>query len=263
MPRMARELSKTKVYHIIFRGNDKQDIFYDTQDYKKYLKEMKNTKEKYQYEILAYCLMSNHVHLIVFDKNDNLSKSMQSLAIAYSSYFAKKYEKVGHLFQNRFLSKNVETREYLLQLCRYIHQNPVKAKITKVNEYKWSSYNEYVKLNLKERMMNINTILPMFGVNRQEAIRNFEAFHRKEDELNDINKEIEFEIKERLTDEEVKTIIEDILKIDNVLEIKNYGVQKRNETISKLENIKGITKVQIARITGINRKIIQRVMNSK
>lgn len=76
MPRMARELSKTKVYHIIFRGNDKQDIFYDTQDYKKYLKEMKNTKEKYQYEILAYCLMSNHVHLIVFDKNDNLSKSM-------------------------------------------------------------------------------------------------------------------------------------------------------------------------------------------
>lgn len=99
MPRTSRKISKTKVYHVIFRGNDKQDIFFDNQDYRKFIKEIRKTKEKYQNEILAYCLMSNHVHLIVFDKNDNLSKSMQSLAVAYSSYFSKKYNKVGHLFQ--------------------------------------------------------------------------------------------------------------------------------------------------------------------
>ena len=111
MPRMPRKVSCTKVYHVILRGNDKQDIFLDEQDYKKFIKEILNTKEKYEYELYAYCLMTNHVHLIIYDKNDKLSKIIQSLAITYSPYFSKKYEKTGHLFQNRFLSKEVETRE--------------------------------------------------------------------------------------------------------------------------------------------------------
>ena len=141
MPRMARKFSNTKVYHIIFRGNDKQDIFFDQNDYKKFLKELTKAKEKYKFDLYAYCLMTNHIHLVVYDKNENLSKAMQRLILTYSIYFGKKYEKVGHLMQERFLSKNVETKEYLIRLCRYIHLNPVKAKIAKVNTYKWSSYN--------------------------------------------------------------------------------------------------------------------------
>ena len=74
MPRMARKVSKTKVYHVILRGNDKQDIFFDEQDYKKLIKEFKNTKEKYGCELYAYCLMTNHVHLVIYDKNNILSK---------------------------------------------------------------------------------------------------------------------------------------------------------------------------------------------
>ena len=105
MPRSARETSNTKVYHIILRGNVKQDIFYDEQDYRKFIKEIKETKEKYQYILYSYCLMPNHVHMVLYDKNESLSKIMQSLEISYSKYFCKKYEKVGHLFQNRFLSK--------------------------------------------------------------------------------------------------------------------------------------------------------------
>ena len=96
MPRMARKVSSTKVYHVIFRGNDKQDIFFDIKDYKKMMKEIVKTKEKYQYEIFAYCLMTNHVHLILYDRNNNISKAMQGLIVSYSSYFGKKYEKVGH-----------------------------------------------------------------------------------------------------------------------------------------------------------------------
>lgn len=261
MPRMARKVSNTKVYHIIFRGNDKQDIFFDIQDYKKYLKEIKVTKEKYQYEILAYCLMSNHVHLIVFDKNDNLSKAMQSLAVAYSSYFSKKYDKVGHLFQNRFHSKNVETKEYLVQLCRYIHQNPPKAQIGTVDNYKWSSYKEYINLDLKERITNINTILPMFGSNKQEAIKNFKIFHQKE--IDDNAQNAEFEIVDKLTDEELKHILEKILNIQDALEIKRYSVDIRDEKIKKLKDIQGASKAQIARVTGLNRKIVERAMNKK
>ncbi len=261
MPRMARKVSSTKVYHIIFRGNDKQDIFFDSQDYKKYLKEITVTKEKYQYEILAYCLMSNHAHLIVFDKNDNLSKAMQSLAVAYSSYFSKKYDKVGHLFQNRFHSRNVETKEYLLQLCRYIHQNPVKAKIDTVDNYKWSSYKEYINLDLDERITNINTILPMFGNNKQEAIRNFEIFHRKE--IDDNTQDAEFEIVDKLTDEELKHILEKMLNIKDALEIKRYSVDIRDKKIKKLKDIQGASRAQIARVTGLNRKIVERAMNKK
>ena len=131
MPRVARKISISKVYHIILRGNDRQDIFFEEQDYRKFLKLVNNAKEKYQYEIYTYCLMTNHVHLIVYDKNNQISKIMQSMEVAYSSYFAKKYGKEGHLFQNRFLSKNVESKEYLYRLCKYIHQNPLKAGISK------------------------------------------------------------------------------------------------------------------------------------
>ena len=86
MPRIARRKSTTKVYHTILRGNDRQDIFFDEQDYKKFLKEIIKTKEKYKYELYAYCLMTNHVHLVIFDKDNMISKIMQSLAVSYSSY---------------------------------------------------------------------------------------------------------------------------------------------------------------------------------
>ena len=131
MPRSPRIKAFSKVYHVILRGNSKQDIFLDEQDYKKFKKEIYNTKEKYQYELYSYCLMTNHIHLIIYDKNEKLSKLMQSLAVSYSSYWNKKYERVGHLFQNRFISKEVESAEYLKNLCRYIHQNPYKAGISK------------------------------------------------------------------------------------------------------------------------------------
>ena len=111
MPRIARVKSQSKIYHIMIRGINKQDIFYDKHDYLKFLKELKNTKEKYGYEIYAYCLMPNHVHLEIRDIKDCLENIMRSLEISYSSYFNKRYERVGHVFQDRYLSKNVEELE--------------------------------------------------------------------------------------------------------------------------------------------------------
>ena len=145
MPRIARMYSELKVYHIIIRGIDKQDIFLDTYDKDKFLKIIRDTKEKYNYEVYAYCLMDNHVHLIIYDKDEKISKIMQSIEIRYVSYFNLKYDRVGHLFQDRFHSKRIGDREYLKLACRYIHQNPAKAGIAKTEEYKWSSYKEYIK----------------------------------------------------------------------------------------------------------------------
>lgn len=158
MPRMARKVSDSRVYHVILRGNAKQDIFFDNQDNNKFLKEIDETKEKYDYDLYAYCLMTNHVHMVIYDKNNKLSKILQSMTISYSSYFNKKYEREGHLFQNRFLSKNIETGEYLLNVCRYIHQNPVKAGISDMKDYVWSSYQEYIG---KEKRIEKKQILSL------------------------------------------------------------------------------------------------------
>lgn len=258
MSRMARQKSTTKVYHVILRGNAKQDIFLDKQDYGKFIKEICKTKEKYQYELYAYCLMTNHVHLILYDKNENLSKALQSLTVSYSSYWNKKYERVGHLFQNRFLSKSVETGEYLRNLCRYIHQNPQKGGIARLEEYQWSSYQEYVKTN---KIINKKQILMLFNNCEQEAIKDFIQFHKiniMQDNMDDF---MEYEMIEKLNDKQAKQYMIEVLELENIQELTNYSVAKRNEYLKKLKGVKGISNVQMARIIGLSAKIIGRAIN--
>lgn len=255
MPYKIRKRSMTRVYHVMLRGNDKQDVFFDNQDYIKFLNLIKRTKEKYQCEIYEYCLMANHVHLIIFDCKDVLSKAIQSLAVSYSLYFAKKYEKEGHLFQGRFLSKSVETREYLCTLCRYIHQNPLKAKIARTEDYKWSSYQEFL---FKSKIINPNPILSMFGETKQEAKKNFILYHSHN--VNHINEEVEYEFVYRLTDEQVKNKILQILKIDDVRIVRTYDKETRDAILKKLKIIKGTSKAQLARVLGLNKKIVERTM---
>lgn len=260
MPRQARKESYTKVYHIILRGNNKQKLFLDNEDYRKMIKEIKRTKEKFQYQLWGYCLMPNHIHLMIFDMNNKISKIMQSIEIAYSSYYCKKYEKVGHLFQNRFLSKNVETKEYLVELCRYIHRNPEKAKIEKMENYKWSSYQQFLG---KSGIVETQKILSFFGQNREQAIKQFIYFHKKgiEDELG--NKEIEFEMRTKLTDQETKRRIEKILKLEDIKALEEYASKEKFEMIQRLKKMIGVSKSQIARITGISRKTIAKIMEKE
>lgn len=257
MPRKARQKSNTKVYHVILRGNAKQDIFLEKQDYSKFMKEICKTKEKYQYELYTYCLMTNHVHLIVYDKLNGLSKVLQSLTISYSSYWNKKYERVGHLFQDRFLSKNIETEGYLKNLCRYIHQNPYKSGIATIEEYQWSSYQEYIK---KSKIVDTKQILELFGDNKQESIDNFIAFHKINKEKEEVKEWMEYEMIGKLSDEQASLYIANILELRNIQEITQYSIAKRNEYLKKLRNVPGISKVQIARLIGLSAKIVARGM---
>ena len=259
MPYKIRKGSMTKIYHVMLRGNDKQDIFYDYQDYCKFLKILKIIKEKYHCEIYEYCLMTNHVHMIIFDRQDVLSKVIQSLAISYSLYFAKKYKKEGHLFQGRFLSKSVESREYLCTLCRYIHQNPLKANIAKTEEYQWSSYNEFL-FDSKINIINPNPILSMFGQTKKEARKNFIIYHSRKENL--INEEVEYEFAYKLKDEQVKEKIQQILKIENVRLFRMYDKDTRDAKLKELKIIKGASKAQISRVLGINKKMVERIMKS-
>ncbi len=257
MPRKARMKSSTKVYHVILRGNAKQDIFLEEQDYSKFIKEICNTKEKYLYELYAYCLMTNHVHLILYDKNENLSKILQSLTVSYSSYWNKKYERVGHLFQNRFLSKNVETEGYLKNLCRYIHQNPTKSGIAKMEEYQWSSYQEYIG---DSKIINKKPVLQLFNRYEKEVLKEFAEFHRATIMQEKMNDFMEYEMIEKLNDEQARKYLIEILELNNIQEIATYSIAKRRECLRKLKNVRGISNMQIARITGLSKRMIEVAM---
>ena len=259
MPRIARDYSEIKVYHITIRGIDKQYIFFEDKDKEKFIEIIKNTKEKYNYELYAYCLMDNHVHLVIYDREEKISRIMQSIEISYVFYFNKKYERIGHLFQNRFFSKKVENREYLKMLCRYIHQNPLNAGMAKTEEYKWSSYQSYIRSN---KLVDTELLLSVFSKNIQEAKKEFIKFHNIEIKNNEekIQNIIEYELQDKMTDKEVENYICMLLDIKNISEILEYNIKIRNEKLAKLVYLKNIPLTQLARVIGINRKMIERAI---
>lgn len=164
MSRNAREFSQSGIYHIMFRGTNKQSIFLSDWDYAKMLEILRKLKDDFGFELYAYCLMSNHVHLVIKEKEPrDISKIMHGLLTKYSRWFNIKYERTGTLMESRYKSKPVQYDEYFMHLVRYIHQNPIKAGITeKIGDYRWSSYNRYLG-KFKDDLTDVeflNDILP-------------------------------------------------------------------------------------------------------
>lgn len=262
MPRTPRKISKNKVYHCMLRGINKQEIFFDSQDYLKFKKELNETKEFFSYKLYSYVLMPNHIHLEIKDENDKLAKIMQSLQLRYSSYFNKKYERTGHLFENRFKSKTVEGEIYKLNLVRYIHQNPVKSGISSnIDKYNWSSYNEYLKENEeKNKLTDTKEILEMFSLDNNDAKAQFILFNQENYKFKNSEELLEYEMKNNLTDDEIIYFVKEYLKIENIQKIQHYSSNFRDEIICKISKIKGVTQKQISRILGLNIRIIQRAV---
>ena len=257
MARKARKISNTKVYHIMLRGINKQDIFLEEQDRYKFLKDLKDVKDKYNFELFAYCLMPNHVHLLIKDCNNSISNSMHSIGIRYSTYMNKKYERVGHLFQNRYLSKPVENKEYLLNLIRYIHQNPMKAGINTIDAYKWSSYREYI---YHEKLIDSVPILKLFANDKWTALKSFIKYNHESIKITkEKEQEFEFVFRLKISDEELIKLIKEKLKIDNIYLIQQYQKEKRDKYIGEILQISGVNMRQVARVLGISERTIYRV----
>lgn len=255
MPRLTRRKSFTETYHIMLRGINKEDIFLDVYDNMKFIKILKTTKDKYNFELYGYCLMKNHTHLII--KHKEISLIMQSLAVRYASYFNKKYDRIGHLFQDRFRSKVIENKAYLKNVIRYVHQNPVKAGICKIDEYNWSSYNEYIN-KTNENLIDKDLVLSLFDDNN--TIQKFKEFMAYDVKNNNWRDELEFEIIDKITDEKAEEIIREVLKIHNVKDILYYTKSERNEAIKKISKVNEVSCNQIARVIGISSKTIQRIL---
>jgi len=142
MPRSARVTFENGCYHIITRGNQKQKVFLESQDYRKYIKTLSKYKQRYKFKLYAFCLMPNHVHMIMeIAQALDLIKTMHGLNLSYTLYFNTKYDKVGHLWQDRYKSKILYKDTYLLECVSYIENNPVRANIVaNIDDYLWSSY---------------------------------------------------------------------------------------------------------------------------
>ncbi len=145
MARKPRIQFEGAFYHIIVRGNQKQDIFLDDTDCRRYLERLNTYKNTCGFILYAFILMRNHVHLLVETPKDPISRIMQRINFTYTQYFNRKYGKVGHLFQGRYKSYLCDKDTYLLNLVRYIHLNPVRAGLVKdAAGYQWSSHDDYV-----------------------------------------------------------------------------------------------------------------------
>ena len=143
MPRKARIAPKEFVYHVLTRGNNKQDIFRDEEDFLTYLDILKKYKERYLFKLYHYVLMTNHVHLVIEPSREGgaLSQIMKGINLSYAQHFKNKYKYTGHFWQDRFKSIIVSKDEYLLACGSYVELNPVRAGMVKEpREYRWSSY---------------------------------------------------------------------------------------------------------------------------
>ncbi|MBF0484352.1 MAG: transposase [Candidatus Omnitrophica bacterium] len=142
MPREKRITRAGLIYHVINRGNNRQPVFLEDDDFRKYLGILYRFKKQYQFKLFAYCLMTNHVHLLIqVGEKKTISQIMQSITVAHTRHYHFKYQSSGHVWQGRFNSPIVSDDEYLLNVMKYIEQNPLRARMVKnIGEYLWSSY---------------------------------------------------------------------------------------------------------------------------
>jgi REP element-mobilizing transposase RayT len=224
MPRVARKKSATKIYHIMIRGINHQNIFVDDEDNEKFIDTLARYRKDIEYEIYAYCLMGNHIHLLLKEGNEELANMMKRIGASYVYWYNWQYNRKGHLFQDRFKSEPVENDTYFLTVLRYIHQNPVKAGLAdNIEAYKWSSYKEYIT---QAEIVNTDFVLAMFAEDRDKALERFQKFNMEAN--NDKCLEVTAERK-TISDKEIRHLV-----------LKKYNIE-----LAKLHNEKPKTQTEV------------------
>ena len=258
MGRQARKISQTGLYHIVFRGISRQNIFEEDRDYEKIKEIIRKVKEETKSEIYAYCLMTNHVHMFIKEsERGKISKIMSKILTHYALWYNIKYDRVGSLFDGRYKSEPIEDERYFLSLVRYIHQNALKAGIvSEIKDYSWSSYNDYLIRNDKIALTDKHYLLEMLSQNQKKAIEMFIEF-------NNIIEFEKFKISEnnRKSSELIRRIIMSEINGEEPHTIKNLSKDQRNNLIKKLVTEKGISKSALERATGISRGTIYNICN--
>ena len=244
MPRGARVKPQSGSYHVIDKGSGGQNLFEGAYDYRAFLELLAKACEKGGVRVIAYCLMSNHIHLMLEDTQGRLGEVMKSVLTGYAQRFNKLGDRVGHVFQQRFKSQPIEDEGYLLRAIRYIHNNPAKAGVSPAKDYPWSSYREYVGVPV---LVDTTLALELSG-----GVEGIVAFSASEDEEG-----YRFRERTRLSDAEARQLASGILGEIVLTDLKALERSRRNALLFDLKDA-GLSISQIQRLTGIGRGVIAR-----
>ena len=254
MPRKPRILSSTGIYHIVLRSVNQHIIFEENPDYQKFLYILSDCKMNYEIDIYAYCLMDNHIHILLKSSSDKLSNFFQSLGTKFVRWYNNKYLRSGHLFQDRFYSTPIETdREFLAALV-YIHNNPVKAGVCRYpTEYQWSSCGAYYG----KKNTLINLLLAFSIAGSKDSLHHFFAKESaySDDKLfeNDHRHTRHF-----FTDEKALEVFKVTTKLPSTSATESLCKVERNRFVRELRE-KGLTVKQVARVMDISETTVKRL----
>lgn len=247
MPRVSRRVAESGHYHVMLRGNGKQVIFEDDADRRTFLDALARTLEMPGLSLLAWCLMTNHVHLLFCDETGCLSSAMHALATKYAGYFNSRTGHVGSVFDGRFKSVPIESDAQLIAAIRYIHDNPKKAGICSASDYPWSSFGEYAGAKGALGLTEVDVVLDMLG-----GADGFMAMS-SESRPN----EYCFRAGKRIPEEDVPEIARAALHPLNPKALKETFGAERARALLALRDA-GLSLKQIERVTGIGRYAVQK-----
>lgn len=289
MARPYRLQGENYLYHITSRGDDRKKIFISGYDFRKFLDYLLQAKKKHNFYLYAYVLMNNHYHLLIETTKPNISKIMQNVNSAYTTYYNIKRHKYGHVFQGRYKSILVDKDSYLLELTRYIHLNPVRARmVKKPEEYQWSSYKGYLTKEGDGYIdkAQISQVISLDAMSYREFIE--EGINHKADPFKEVYggfilgrtkfiKEKLKELKEQVasgnyTDqgrmvrhigiEEIARVIarEYGKELEELRQFKNRPAKERNLAIYLMKRVSALSNIEIGKYFNISSTAVSKVV---
>ena len=253
MPRKPRIFSPTGIYHIILRSINQHIIFEEDADYLKMLYILSDSKRTFDIDIYAYCLMDNHVHLLIHSSEEHLSSFFQSLGTRFVRWYNTKYSRSGHLFQDRYYSVPVVQDQQFLSTLVYIHNNPVKSSLCRYpSEYRWSSYNAFY--GQKNPLVNTSFSFTIAG-SKDLLLRFFSTDSTSFDD-SQVQPALE-KTRQFLPDKDALIIFKEVTKLSSTSEAVNLPRRLRNEYMGILHE-KGLTQKQIARLMDVSISTVKR-----
>lgn len=286
MPRSPRIIYSGAIYHIYQRGNNKEDIFKEDEYKKFFLKQLKKLNTRFDFNILAYAIMSNHYHFLIKTGDTPISDIIFNLNNIYAKYYNEKLSRSGHVFESRFNSKVVLEDAYLICLLRYIHRNPVRANIVKnVHEYRWTSH--YFYKNNINNFVYPSFILNILSSNLKDSLKIYNNLMMEEGDDSDFKKDIEiickkynFSLESSLSFLELQDLTEpskrpslDEIWLEantnsNALYLIRQGFKRREFTNYKIEFIKkalqqNYTLTEIAKFLNVSPSAVSKIIIRK
>ena len=244
----------------MLRGNERKPVFLEEEDKQKFVDILLQKKEGTGSLLYAYCLMDNHIHLVVKEAEQSLGRFMKRVGVTYAAYFNTKHKRVGHVFQDRFRSEPIDNETYLLSAIRYIHKNPFGQGASPTIDYYWSSYPSYLGgRNCLPLLPEMEEILERFSADRQSALQHFYEFHLVEEKQHRFL-DLPAEFCEQAEDilqgflDGHSWSLADLQKSDNL-----HGLR---EVVELLMMRSKASARQIAQITGVNREKIRKMVVS-